>query len=268
MKREGLRHPKTLDLMARLSINRREAIGLLDMLWDWAIDYAPSGDVGKWSNGVIAGALEWIGDADILVAALVGCKWLDEHDDHRLIIHDWPDHAPQFHRAKLKKLGLSFLNCYENSERTTDGSELDDAETVDGDTPLLSANPCSSNQTAAAAQQERGAAAAAAVDSEEWAKAKPLANRLRKVLHADKPKLSDSDWLWLARVAVLGIRYGPDFYEPGFEALKNTKANSPIALMKTVLDDELQRLGTRLNRELSKIQITPEFLPKTTAKAN
>lgn len=267
MKREGLRHPKTLDLMSRLSINRREAIGLLDMLWDWAIDYAPSGDVGKWSNGVIAGALEWLGDAESLVAALVGCKWLDENEQHRLIIHDWPDHAPQFHRAKLKKLGLSFLDCYENAERSLEGSELDSGETVEGNTPLLSANPCKPNQTAAAAQQGRGAAAAAEVSSDEWEQATPLAKRLRSELYRDQPKLADRDWLWLARVAVLGIRYGPDFYEPGFEALKNTKANSPIALMKTVLDDELQRLGTRLNREISKIKIPPDFLPKAKASA-
>src|SRR4051812_40196140 len=101
MKREGLRHPKTLDLMARLSINRREAIGLLDLLWDWAVDYAPSGDIGKWTNGVIAGAIEWPGDADELVGHLVGIGWIDEHPTHRLVIHDWPDHAPQFLRAKL-----------------------------------------------------------------------------------------------------------------------------------------------------------------------
>ena len=64
MLREGLRHPKTLDLMARLGINRREAIGLLDLLFDWCIDYAARGDIGKWNNGVIAGAVDWNGDAE------------------------------------------------------------------------------------------------------------------------------------------------------------------------------------------------------------
>ena len=123
MRREGLRHPKTLDLMARLCISRREAIGLLDLLFDWCIDYAVRGDIGKWNNGVIAGAVDWTGDADGLVHALVACGWLDEHQSHRLIVHDWPQHAPAFVRLKLKKLGTNFLDCYTDAvEGSVEGS--------------------------------------------------------------------------------------------------------------------------------------------------
>lgn len=274
MKREALRHPKTLDLMARLGINRREAVGLLDLLIDWAIDYAPRGDIGKWSNGVIAGAVDWNGDADDLVEHLVGAGWIDRNSEYRLIIHDWPLHTPQFLRAKLKKLGLSFLPCYSVAEPSTEpdnnpveASKVSNGESVEPTIPPLSSPPLPSPPAAAAAAT-RKAAAAAVVDSAEWEQAKPLGNRIRDVLHPDKARWPKPDeWRWMAKVAVLGIRYGPEWYEPAFEALKNGKPQSRLAVFKHVLDDECQRRNTRLNRELSKVDIPESYLPRTdTAK--
>ncbi len=112
MKREALRHPKTYDLAARLGVRKRDVLGILTLLWDFTADAAPSGDIGKWSNGAIARACDWDDDPDTFVDALVSAGWLDEDEDHRLIVHDWPDHAQNWVRAKLRKANLEFLPCY------------------------------------------------------------------------------------------------------------------------------------------------------------
>ena len=109
MKRETFRHPKTLDLGARLDVSRPQAIGHLTLLWDWATEVALSGDVGKWPNGSIARACDWSGDPDKFVNALVDAKWLDQDDRYRLVIHDWAQHCENWVRAKAQKLGVELL---------------------------------------------------------------------------------------------------------------------------------------------------------------
>lgn len=264
MKREGLRHPKTLDLMSRLSINRREAIGLLDLLLDWAMDYAPCGDIGKWSNGVIAGAVEWTGNADDLVNALVGSGWLDENDLHRLVIHDWPDHAPTFHRAKLKKLGLEFLKCYESSGIAPDGSAEPSSEPT---TPLLSSPLLKPNQTAAAAAAQQlgngktAAAAAEVVTSEEWKKAIPHAKAIREKLRPRDQRLTDSEREWAAKIAVLTLRRGEAWLNTALEGFRGgVKIAEPKAYIHSVLDGELyENHKQRLNSLLARIKLPEEF---------
>jgi hypothetical protein len=128
MKREAYRHPKMLDLASRLGIPVAFAIGLMCKLLDWAADFAPQGDVGKYSNGTIAMALGWTGDPDKLVDALLAARWLDQCRQHRLLIHDLPDHAERWWCAKLAKLGLEFLRPQECStehsqERSAEHSE-------------------------------------------------------------------------------------------------------------------------------------------------
>lgn len=264
MKREGMRHPKMLDLMARLSINRREAVGLVDLLLDWVMDYAPCGDIGKWNNGVIGNAVEWQGSADELVEALVGSGWLDESELHRLIVHDWPVHAPTFVRAKLKKLGLEFLECYKSTGNIPEASIEGDG---DGNTPLLPSPQSPSNQSPAAAAPKRQAAAAEPISKSEWDEARPIAQKIAKTLRPDGKPLSQSERDWAAKIAVLTRRRGEAWLNVAMEGLKGGKAKEPKALMHHILDDECQRDGgSRLNRELSRIVIPEEFiLPKVLA---
>jgi len=105
MKRETHRHPKTFELMAQLNCSRPEALGLLELLWDFAKDHAPRGDIGKWPDGAIARACDWAGPPDQFVKALVASKWLDRHELYRLVIHDWHVHAESWVRAKLMNAG-------------------------------------------------------------------------------------------------------------------------------------------------------------------
>ena len=109
MKIDGLTHPKTKELAFTLEIPLPHAIGLLELLWAFVAQQTPQGNIGKWSNQVIAGEAGWQGDADRFIDALISVGFLDENEDHRLLVHDWSDHAPNWVHAKLKKKGRSII---------------------------------------------------------------------------------------------------------------------------------------------------------------
>jgi len=110
MKIDGLTHPKTKELAFTLGIPLPHAIGLLELMWAFVSQQTPQGNVGKWSNQVIAGEAGWQGDAEKFVAALISVGFLDENEEHRLVVHDWSDHAPNWVHAKLKKTGRRILS--------------------------------------------------------------------------------------------------------------------------------------------------------------
>jgi hypothetical protein len=82
-------HPKTDRLMDALGVTRREAVGLLHMLWWRAVTYAPSGDLSSFTDGQIARWTDWDPDPALLVSGLTASGFLD--DDRQL--HDWGDYA-------------------------------------------------------------------------------------------------------------------------------------------------------------------------------
>ena len=149
MKRDALKHPKMLDLAARLGITHAQAIGHVTMLIDWVIDYATQGDIGKWPNGSIARGAGWDTSQDTspdeFVTALVASGWLDEHETHRIIVHDWPDHAERFVRSKLASQGKEFLQCYSTPKIDTSKDTSQDVSGDTGEDPpraSIQSNPC------------------------------------------------------------------------------------------------------------------------------
>lgn len=114
MKRGTPDHPKVLMLAAELRrlgipMPRTTAVGILEMLWQWAAKYAIQGDVGRWPDEIIEAALEWVGEPGALVTALIRTKWLDEAPEpHRLVIHDIHDHADNTWRQCLDDSGLTW----------------------------------------------------------------------------------------------------------------------------------------------------------------
>jgi hypothetical protein len=54
---------------------------------------------------MIAEMVGWNGSAEILISALVDSHWLDRHSEHRLVVHDWHDHAPNFIKGNVHRLG-------------------------------------------------------------------------------------------------------------------------------------------------------------------
>lgn len=96
-------HVKTKKLKMRLKLPLWQIVGILECLWQFASDCADDGAIGRYSNEDIAAYMEWEGDPDELIAALVYCRWIDEDDTFRLVIHDWDEHCPNYVRDRVKK---------------------------------------------------------------------------------------------------------------------------------------------------------------------
>ena len=126
MKLDALDHPKTFSLSAGLNCELPTTIGYLELLWKFVGQHSAQGNIGKWDDGAIARACYWPGEPEIFIKALVNSGYLEETEEHRLIVHDWEEHAQSWVRAKLKKLGLEFIHkdIQENLliEGTTEGS--------------------------------------------------------------------------------------------------------------------------------------------------
>lgn len=99
-------------LKARLSLPFWQTVGLLESLWLVTYANAPDGDIGKLTNEEIAVALEWTGEPETLIDALVTTGWLEANPCacHRLLIHDWPEHCSNSHKGNYAKHGKKFAS--------------------------------------------------------------------------------------------------------------------------------------------------------------
>lgn len=81
---------KTVRLKNLLRIKTPQAVGHLCILWLWALDNAPDGDLSEFSTEEIAEFACWSGkNPDDFVNALIKAGFLDED----LHIHNWYDYA-------------------------------------------------------------------------------------------------------------------------------------------------------------------------------
>ena len=86
-------HPKLKRLARLLGVSKQAAIGFLHLLWWWALDYAPRGQIiPPFESGDVADAMEYEGDPQEIIDALVSAGFLDRNSDG-LVIHDWYDYA-------------------------------------------------------------------------------------------------------------------------------------------------------------------------------
>jgi|GEM_PF-3657093 len=109
--------------MAALKINRRDAIGLLSLLWDFTGQYASAGDIGKFTDAAIAESVDWQTDRpDELVRHLVETHWLDRTADERvrLVVHDWHEHCEEWVRKKNTRAGITFVKAVLQPKNATD----------------------------------------------------------------------------------------------------------------------------------------------------
>ena len=92
----------TPDLVKFRTLKRRlgeptyVVVGVLESLWLFTASNAKLGDVGRFTDEEIAAWIDWIGDCDELVEALVACGWLRESEEHRLVVTDWHEHCPTY----------------------------------------------------------------------------------------------------------------------------------------------------------------------------
>lgn len=87
-------HPKLKRFAREMSISKQEAIGYLHMLWWWALEYAPKGElIPLYNTDDIADAMEYEGNPDELVRCLIKSGFLDKDNDNKVTVHDWYDYA-------------------------------------------------------------------------------------------------------------------------------------------------------------------------------
>lgn len=136
--------PKIRRLAAILGVPWPHALGLCGLLWRFTAKHAPTGEIGTHDDEEIAAALEWPGETEPLIEALVRCKLLDEVDGPaRLVVHDWPDHAPRYVLATLRRKGEHFSGYYRPRQADTPDTSAD--ETTDGTTVGTSYSSSSSS---------------------------------------------------------------------------------------------------------------------------
>ncbi|MEI7850639.1 MAG: hypothetical protein WCH86_02290 [Kiritimatiellales bacterium] len=124
MKSAALESVKFKKLKRRLNLPHWQAVGLLEALWQFTCANAPQGDIGRHSNEDICASLEWGGDADELIKTLTECGWLDIHEECRLSVHDWHEHAPNYVKGGLAKAGKSFIAKDEAKLQAKDEAKL------------------------------------------------------------------------------------------------------------------------------------------------
>lgn len=96
-------------LQFRLGESRRGVVGLLELLWLATAKNCPQGDIGRFPNEEIALLVDWEGNPDELIEALIECRWLDEDNEHRLVVHDWQDHCPNYVKGNIAKYNKRFV---------------------------------------------------------------------------------------------------------------------------------------------------------------
>lgn len=127
MKRGTPRHPKTYALAEALGVRVAEAAGLLEMLWHQAAQLTPRGDIGSLPDGAIAQGCTWHKKPSALLDALRTTGWIDSDEQHRIVIHDWPDHCDEYVKKVLRRGLKDFLPVY--------GKSLYDEQTLSGQMP-------------------------------------------------------------------------------------------------------------------------------------
>lgn len=117
MKRGTPRHPKVMALMKALNLKPKDrplALGYLELLWHFAAEFAPRGDIGRYENSTIEAALDWYGRPGRLVQALTTARWVEVRENTTqgrvLVVHDWHDHADDSVRKRLERAKQSFLS--------------------------------------------------------------------------------------------------------------------------------------------------------------
>ena len=126
-------HPKFHHLKSLLDCGRGEALGYLEALWHFCGKYTPQGDVGRYSDAQIEAWIEWRrGEPGSLIAALIASNWIEKSPTHRLIVHDWHDHADDATRLTLKRKRLDFVTRKGDTLATVSRQCPDSVPTVSG----------------------------------------------------------------------------------------------------------------------------------------
>jgi hypothetical protein len=108
--RGTLTHRKIRTLANMLGTSPCFALGVAEALWHVTAEQAPAGNIGRMNDADIAMEMFYDGDPKELSAALLACRLLEEHPEHRLIVHDWHIHADDAVDVRLARSVSYYAN--------------------------------------------------------------------------------------------------------------------------------------------------------------
>lgn len=147
MKRDTPNLLKFKRLQRRLGESKRGLVGLLELLWIETQRNCPEGDIGRFTNEEIAIMVDWDGDPDELVAALVETRWLDRSENHILIVHDWEDHCPNYIKGAFRRHKKEFASDkHATKQDAKQNAKEPSKQNTDADRQATAPIPSNSNQ--------------------------------------------------------------------------------------------------------------------------
>lgn len=206
-------HPKTRKLARLLGVSVPAAVGHLQFLWWWAVDYAPDGDISGCDPEDIAAACMWDGEAETLLTALRACRWID---DGRYL-HDWDEYAGRLiaQRAANKERKARSRARHADGDAMSHGRHADNSVTAVDVTALP--DQTVPNQTEPNQTETEPEAAAAARDESFGRVLQAWENATGQTI---SPMTADFLDGWIERV-------GPDWVIDGIEEMHANSARSP-----------------------------------------
>lgn len=120
-------HPKTQKLARLLGISRPAAVGHLQFLWWWAMDYAQDGALDRFEPIDIAIGGEWDGEPEAFLDALIRAGFVDE-EGAGLRIHDWDEYAGRL--LEKRRQDADRKRRARNVQRTSNGHDAGIRETA------------------------------------------------------------------------------------------------------------------------------------------
>lgn len=108
-----------VDFQERVGRSLPECVGFLELLWHFTAEFAPTGDIGRYSDKRIEAAMGWNGRPGRLLEALINSSFICRHDEHRLNVHDWSAHADESLKRRLQRSNQEFVICQHYRDEMT-----------------------------------------------------------------------------------------------------------------------------------------------------
>lgn len=145
MKRGTTGHWKILNLAMELKVEPYAAVGICCCMWEWVGNSLMTGNIGKADDAMIAHQIGWTKKPSILIDALVKVGLLDLHPEHRLVVHDWSEHADDGVHTWLVRRRLWFADGKPPRTRHLHSNERVDAERFYGSSTTPPQSKCGEN---------------------------------------------------------------------------------------------------------------------------
>jgi len=115
---ELAQHPKTRKLARLLGVSIPTALGHLHLLWHFALNYAPDGNLARFDNDELADGCMWEGDSDLLVRSLWAAGWTEVPEaEGGPILHQWEEYGGKV--LKQKESNAERQQQYRERQKTS-----------------------------------------------------------------------------------------------------------------------------------------------------